>query len=109
MADFLTRVPYRELANSLLETNLRHAALFAGVAFERMVRRRAPRDRQENWHQYDLSTLINQLCQKGFIDEGTRREWHTARCVRNKAVHQDVLLTRPEVEHLLDVLHARKS
>jgi len=47
MTDFLTRVPYPELAHSLLETNRGLAAQIAGIAFERMVRRQAPRERRE--------------------------------------------------------------
>ena len=64
MTDFLTRVPYPELANSLLETNRALAAQIAGTAFERMVRRRAPRKRQENRDHDDLSTLIGHRCRQ---------------------------------------------
>src|SRR5712692_5568669 len=109
MAHFLTRVPYPELANSLLEIDSGLAAQIAGIAFERMVRRRAPRDRQENWDEYDLRTLINELCQKGFIDQRTRGEWDEARRIRNRAIHDEVLPTRPAVEYLLEVLRVRKS
>lgn len=109
MGHFLTRVPYPQLAGSLLETNLGLAAQIAGIAFEQMVRRRAPRDRQENWEHDDLSNLINELCRKGLIDPGTRKEWHKARWARNRALHENVPPTRPEVEHLLEVLHVRKT
>ena len=109
MAHFLTSVPDAELANSLVAISPKLAARVAGIAFERMVRRRAPHDRQGNWDNMDLSTLIEELHRKGFIDRGIREKWHEARQIRNKAVHEEVEPSRPEVECLLEVLHVRKS
>ncbi len=107
MDHFLTNVPFPELANSLVETNLKLAAQLAGMAFERMVRRRAPRD--ENWDNVKLSALIAVLHRKGLIDLGTRKKWDEARLIRNKAIHDEAIPPRPEVERLLEVLHVRKS
>ena len=100
MDHFLTSVPDAELANSLVETNLKLAAQIAGIAFERMVRRQVPRGRQENWDNMDLSSLIEELCSRGFIDRHTREKWHEARRIRNKAIHDEAEPPRPKVERL---------
>jgi hypothetical protein len=109
MDHFLTNVPYPDLANSLVETNLKLAAQLAGIAFERMVRRYVPRDRKENWDNVELSTLIGELHRKGLINSRIREKWDEARRIRNRAIHDEADPPRPKVERLLEVLHVRKS
>ncbi len=105
MDHFLTNVPYPDLANSLVETNLKVAAQLAGIAFERMVRRHA---RDENEDKMELGTLIAELHRKGLINFGIRQKWDEARRIRNKAIHDEAVPPRAEVERLLEVLHVRK-
>jgi hypothetical protein len=56
-----------------------------------------------------LSTLIAVLHRKGLINFGTRKKWDDARRIRNKAIHDEAVPPRIQVERLLEVLHVRKS
>jgi len=109
MTHFLNgSIPYPELANALSETDRRLAAQIAGIAFEQKVRQQAARDLRESGDDKDLSALIDEFRRVGLIDRGTWEEWHEARRVRNKAIHENLAPTLPKVEALLKVLHVRK-
>jgi Domain of unknown function (DUF4145) len=108
MAHFRSRVSDPELANALLDTDRKLAAQIAGVAFERKVRRQAARDLRESWDDKDFGVLINEFRHKGLIDRFICDEWHEARRIRNKAIHEEVTPTAREVEVLLKVLQVRE-
>lgn len=106
---FVTKIPYPELANALIETNLRLSAQIAGIAFEQMVRQRADAYLRGLWNDRDLKDLIDELHHKGLISRGIHGEWDEARRARNEAIHGSGPMPLRMAERLLDVLHVRKQ
>lgn len=100
-AHLLSEYSYPQLAHSLLPINLELAAQLGGIAFERMVRQRAPKGSPSSSEELDLKTLIDELHEEGTIDSLTRGRWQAARRIRNKAIHGVAAPTLPEVQRLL--------
>lgn len=100
-AHLLSGYSYAQLAHSLLPVHLELAAQLAGIAFERMVRQRAPKGSPDSSEDLDLKTLIDQLYEGGTLDSLTRGRWQAARRIRNKAIHGTATPTLHEVQRLL--------
>lgn len=102
MEHFLADSTYAQLARSLLHTNHKLAGQIGGMALERMVWARVPRDK--DWNDKDLKAIIDELYNEKIIDTLTHGLWQRARRTRNKAIHMNPSPDLPEVEQLIKLL-----
>jgi len=103
MEHFLADTTYAQRADALLETNHIVAGQFGGIAFEQMVRKRAPRGK--DWDEKDLFEIIEELHNEGTIDNSRRGIWQQARIIRNRAIHMNPPPTFPQVKQLIGLLN----
>ena len=102
MRDLLEDSTYAQLARSLLGTDDELAGVLGGIAFERMVRDRAPRSK--GWGDKDLKAVIDELRNEQIIDVLEHGIWQRARRTRNKAIHMNPPPSPAEVEQLIRLL-----
>ena len=89
-----------DVAEALLATKVDVAGQLAGIEFELLVGKRVGVARGHG-ADVSLKSLINQ-CR----DAGVHRDWHRARRIRNRAMHEPRSVTRNDVEFLIET--ARK-
>lgn len=102
MERFLADSTYAQLARSLLTMNHVLAGQLGAIAFEQMVRKRVPRNR--DWGDKDLEAIIDDLKKEKIIDALTQGIWQRARVTRNKAIHMNPPPNPTGVKQLIDLL-----
>jgi hypothetical protein len=103
MDHFFDQYSYADLAKALATFKPRLAAQIGGIAFEQMVRERAAVF-GDSYLAKDLETLIDDLRADRAIDDLTKGQWHKARLVRNKAIHENGVPSHNELQSLLKLL-----
>jgi hypothetical protein len=103
MDHFLEQYSYRDLARSLSRFKPKLAAQIGGIAFEEMVRNEGS-SLGDEYDDKDLKTLIDDLWSNGRIKDPIRGQWHKARRVRNRAIHNKGNPTHNDLKSLLDLL-----